>query len=592
MPSKSKADSFTLNIVQSALISASEEMFTVTARTAKSPIIYDVLDFSTAVTDPEGNVLAQAVAVPVFVGLLDFNVKAVLARYGRQGLRPGDIIILNDPYISGTHLNDVAVIMPIFYRDRLVAFAASKGHWNDIGGITFGSWGPGRTEIYQEGLQIPLCKLYSEGKVNSAIIDIIKINSRLPEYCMGDLEAQVAGLRVAAARVNKIIEKYALETYFHAARHIIASGERIATNGLKKLPKGRFRANDFLDDGGPDNQPLPVHVEVEITDEEFKVDFTGNSPQLPSSLNNSYPGTVAAVRIVYMALVDPHAKYNQGLVSRLKVVAPEGSIFNAIRPAPVSVYWEVLTYAADLVWKALAPSAKDRLTAGHFLSVVGEIIAGVDDKTKEPFALVEPNPGGWGAGPDKDGESALVSFADGETFASSIEVIETRYPILVDRYTLNTEHGTGHGKHRGGFGIIKDYRLLNSAAEFTTDINRAVIAPWGMEGGSQGTLNYVQISSDSAPPQRVRKISSHRLARNDVVSIRTGAGGGWGDALERDTQLVLDDVRSEFITTEDAATVYGVVIKEEKREVDETATLKLRDKLRRDRPKPEAQGDN
>ena len=592
MPSKSKADSFTLNIVQSALISASEEMFTVTARTAKSPIIYDVLDFSTAVTDPEGNVLAQAVAVPVFVGLLDFNVKAVLARYGRQGLKSGDIIILNDPYISGTHLNDVAVIMPIFYRDRLVAFAASKGHWNDIGGITFGSWGPGRTEIYQEGLQIPLCKLYSEGKVNSAIIDIIKINSRLPEYCMGDLEAQVAGLRVAAARVNKIIEKYGLETYFHAARHIIASGEQIATHGLKKLPKGRFRADDFLDDGGPDDQPLPVHVEVEITDEEFKVDFTGNPPQLPSSLNNTYPGTVAAVRIVYMALVDPHAKYNQGLVSRLKVVAPERSIFNAIRPAPVSVYWEVLTYAADLVWKALAPSAKDRLTAGHFLSVVGEIIAGVDDKTKEPFALVEPNPGGWGAGPDKDGESALVSFADGETFASSIEVIETRYPILVDRYTLNTEHGTGHGEHRGGFGIIKDYRLLNSAAEFTTDINRAVIAPWGMEGGSQGTLNYVQISSDSAPPQRVRKISAHRLGRNDVVSIRTGSGGGWGDALERDPQLVLDDVRSEFITSEDAATVYAVVIKEEKREVDETATLKLRDKLRRDRPKPEAQGDN
>ncbi len=583
MTSGSKPDAFTLNIVQSALISACEEMFTVTARTAKSPIIYDVLDFSTGLTDPEGNVTAQAVAVPVFVGVLDFNVKAVLAKYGTRSLRPGDILILNDPYISGTHLNDVAVVMPIFSQDRLVAFAASKGHWNDIGGISFGSWGPGRTEIYQEGLQIPLLKLYAEGKENSAIIEIIRANSRLPEFCIGDLEAQMAGLRVAARRVNKIIDKYGLDTYFETVRHILRAGEEIAKKQLERLPKGRLRAEDFLDEGGPDGQPLPVHVDVEITDEEFKVDFSGNSPQLRSSLNNTYPGTVAAVRIVYMALIDPHGTYNQGLVSPLKVVAPAGTIFNAQRPAPVSVYWEVLTYAADLVWKALAPSAPDRLTAGHFLSVVGEIVAGVNDETGEPFALVEPNPGGWGAGPDKDGESALVSFADGETFASSIEVIENRYPILVERYALNTGDGVGHGKYRGGFGIMKDYRLLNSSAEFTTDINRAVVPPWGMEAGQAGTLNYVQISREGASPLRVRKVSAHPLVRNDVVSIRTGGGGGWGDPLERDARLVLEDVRGGLITRENASAIYGVVVGNEKVEVDEPATRALREAMRQKR---------
>jgi N-methylhydantoinase B len=576
MAARSSSDTFTMNIIHNALISACEEMFTVTARTAKSPIIYDVLDFSTALTDPEGNVTAQAVAVPVFVGMLDFNVKGILAKYGRDGLRPGDVIILNDPYISGTHLNDVAVIMPFYSRDVLVGFGASKGHWNDIGGITFGSWGPGRTEIFQEGLQIPPCKLFVEGRPNLDILEIIKANSRIPDMCMGDLEAQVAGLRVAGRRVEKIMEKYGIETYFATLDYIHRAGEQIARKRLKDLPKGRFRAEDFLDEGGENETPLPVHVEVEITDDEFKVDFSGNAPQLPSSLNNTYPGTVAAVRVVYMAMIDPHAKYNQGLVAPLRVIADEGSIFHAVRPAPVSVYWEVLTYAADLVWKALAPHAPDRLTAGHFLSVVGLIVAGVDDKTSEGFALVEPNPGGWGAGPDRDGESGLVSFADGETFASSVEVIETRYPIVVDRYSFNPAAGVGHGKHRGGFGIIKDYRITNSRAEFTTDINRAVVPPWSMEGGGQGTLNHIVITSEDKPPLRVRKISAHALRRGDVVSIRTGAGGGWGDPLERDPVLVLEDVRAELVTREVARDVYGVVLIPDKFEVDDAATATLR----------------
>ena len=581
----SPTDRFTLSIIENALTAASEEMFTVTARSARSPIIHDVLDFSTAITDVAGNVIAQALAVPVFVGVLDFNVKAVIAHYGAD-LHPGDVVILNDPYISGTHLNDVAVVMPIFFRDVLVGFGASKGHWNDIGGMTFGSWGPGRTEIYQEGLQIPFCKLYSGGTPNTAVFDIIRANTRLPDFCMGDLEAQVAGLRAAATRVNSIIGKYRLDTYLETARFILANGEQMAASRFDLLPKGHFRSDDRLDEVGPDDGPLQVHVEVEINDEEFRVDFSGNSPQLASSLNNTYPGTVAAVRVVYMALTNPRAKYNQGLVSRLNVIAPEGTIFNALRPAPVSVYWEVLTYAADLVWKALAPAATYRLTAGHFLSVVGEIVAGVNDKTREPFALVEPNPGGWGAGPEKDGESGLVSFADGETYASSVEVIENRYPILVDRYQLNIENGSGAGKHRGGFGIIKDYRILNSAAELTTDINRALVEPWAMNGGGLGTLNSIHILRDGRELRRLRKASALALERDDVISIRTGGGGGWGNPLDRDLDLVLDDLRNELITLSDARRIYGVVTHAGKLQIDEPATAGLRAEMREQQSAP------
>jgi N-methylhydantoinase B len=575
-------DAFTLNIIHNALVSASTEMFTVTARTAKSPIIYDVLDFSAALTDPQGNVTAQAVSCPVFVGVLDFTVRAVLKKYGKEGLRPGDVIILNDPYLSGTHLNDVAIVMPVFYRDTLVAFAASKGHWNDIGGITFGSWGPGRTEIFQEGLQIPPCKIYIEAQPNADVLEIIKSNSRIPDMSIGDLEAQVAGVRVAGRRIGRIIDKYGIEMYFAAVESILATGEQIARNRLKTLPKGRFRADDFLDEGGESGQPLPVHAEIEINESEFKVDFSGNSVQLPFSLNTTYPGTVAAVRIVYMCLIDPHARYNQGLVSRLKVIAPEGSIFNAVRPAPVSVYWEALTYAADLVWKALAPHGKDRLTAGHFLSVVGLILAGANDHTGEPFALVEPNPGGWGAGYDKDGESALVSFADGETFASSVEILENRYPLMVDRYEFNTKEGVGHGKFRGGFGIIKDYRILNSAAELTTDINRAIVPPWGMEGGGPGTLNCIEVLRGEETLHRIRKTVACKLQKDDVVRIKTGAGGGWGEPLERDPALVAEDVKAGLISPQEAESVYGVVIGPEKKEANEPATISLRERLRQE----------
>jgi N-methylhydantoinase B len=407
-------------------------MFTVTPRTAKSPIIYDVLDFSTAITDARGSVTAQATGIPLFIGVFDYTVKGLMKKFPPESLADGDVILLNDPYMSGTHLNDVGVIAPVFWKDELVAFGAAKGHWLDVGGMAFGSWGPGRTEIYQEGIQMPPVKLFEAGKEDRDIVDILTENSRMPTFLVGDMEAEVAGLRVASRRIKRVIEKYGLETYREACEKILSDGEKLARGRLAALPHGKFSANDFLDEGGKNDEPLPIHVNVDISDKKFLVDFSGNSPQLPFSLNTTFPATVAAVRVVYMAMIDPHTRYNQGMVAPLEIIAPERTIFNAQKPAPVSVYWEALTYAADLVWKALAPTARDKLTAGHFLSVVAEIIAGTNDKTEEPFALVEPNAGGWGAGVDKDGESALVSFADGETFASSIVVLVTRFPIMVD----------------------------------------------------------------------------------------------------------------------------------------------------------------
>jgi N-methylhydantoinase B len=554
-------DAFTISIVRSSILAAADEMFAVTARTSQSPIIYDVLDFSVAITSAEGDVIAQAVATPAFIGMLDFNVKACIARFAPIVLAPGDVVILNDPFLSGSHLNDVAVVMPIYAQETLVAYAVSKGHWNDIGGMSFGSWGPGRTEIFQEGLQIPPVRLYIKGQRNEELVDLIRANSRLPDMCEGDMEAQVAGMRAAGRRIEDIIAKYSQAVYYNALDNILTSGAAMAKAGLSRLPQGTFRADDWLDEGGPNDSPLPVHAVVEITADSFTVDFRGNSVQLPFSLNTTYPGTVAAVRIVYMALLAPHERYNQGLVQRLSVLTDEGSVFHAVRPAATSVYWEALTYAADLVWKALAPHVPDRLGAGHFLSVVADIVAGMRDDNGAPFALVEPNPGGWGASYDEDGESALVCFADGETFASSIEIIETRYPIHVDQYALNVEGGMGHGEFRGGLGIIKDYRITNNKAEFTTDINRGVVPPWGLANGGEGTLNKVVLQRDGKPSQTLRKVLSAPLLRGDVVSIRTGGGAGYGDPIRRDPKRVLADLEDEILTVEAAEGIYSVVLK-------------------------------
>lgn len=575
-------DPFTLGIIRNAILAASEEMFLVTARTAMSPIIYDVLDFSTAIHDHTGDVIAQAVAVPAFIGMLDFNVRAILKKYTTARIEPGDVFILNDPYLSGSHLNDVTLVAPIHHEGELMGFTSSKGHWNDVGGMNFGSFGPGRTEIFQEGLQIPPSKLYRAGERNDDLVELIQCNSRLPQVAVCDMEAQVAGMRAAAQRVAEIITKYGIEQYRQSVQSIFESGSRIALERLAQLPKGEFHSEDMLDEGGPEDGPLPVHVKVEISDTTFKVDFSGNPPQLLTSINTTFPGTVAAVRIVYMALVARQEPYNQGLVAPLEVIAPEGTVFNALRPAPTSVYWETLTFAADLIWKALAPHIPEFLSAGHFLSVMSDIVAGVRDDNGEPFALVEPNPGGWGASEKQDGESALVCFADGETYATSVEVIESRYPIQVDRYEYNVESGFGHGKHRGGLGIIKDYRILNEHAEFTTDINRSVSQPWGVHGGGPGSSNVMVVEREGKEIMRGRKVLALPLERNDVISIRSGGGGGWGSPLERDPELILRDVEDGYLADHGAGNVYGVVFQtaaDGKMTVDTEATLALRQRL-------------
>jgi N-methylhydantoinase B len=360
---------------------------------------------------------------------------------------------------------------------------------------------------------------------------------------------------------------------------LLSDGERFARQKLRELPKGTFEAEDYIDDDGITDEPLYVRVRVTITDDEFVADFTGSAPQGKGSINSPLPATVSGVRETYMAVMDPHALPNAGFFRPLKVIAPQGTVFHPVRPAPTSTFWEAHSYATDLVWKALAPHVPDRLSAGHFLSIVATILAGKDDSTGEPFVIVEPQPGGWGACYDMDGESGLVACGDGETYIASNEVYERRTPILVERFCLNIEAGTGHGKYRGGFGVIKDYVVRCKEASFTVSVGRSKFPPWGVAGGQKGTPNGCVIYQHGQPPRWVRKVGGFRLVRGEKVSLRTGGGGGWGSPLERDPELVLLDVRNEYITPEQAREIYGVVIEDKK--VNYEATERLRALMRR-----------
>lgn len=575
----SKRDIFTLEIIKNGLITANEEMFYAFGRTAKSPVIYEVLDYAVGITDSKGELIAQAPGVPGFSGVLDFVAKEVLEKWSGE-MQPGDIYILNVPYKSGTHLNDVTLAMPVFYKDELISMILNKGHWSEVGGMHFGSWTSDSTEIYQEGVQFPCVRLYREGKPNKDVIDIILENSRLPLHTLGDMEAQAASMKVAARRIEKLIEKYRIESVKDAMKKIIDDGYRLALLNLKKLPKGLYEAEDYLDDDGLTDEPVYVRVKVTITDEEFIADFTG-SGSVKGSIASPYAATVSGVRETYMAVTDPHVHLNGGYFKPLKVIAPPGSAFNPVKPAPTSTFWEAMSYATDLVWKALAPHVPDKLTAGHFLSILATILGGIDDRTGEPFAIVEPQAGGWGAGYNMDGESGLVACGDGETYIASNEVYEKHMPILVERYCLNIESGTGHGKFRGGFGVIKDYRVLCSEASFTVSIGRNKFPPWGVAGGMNGTPNYCVIYKQGEEPKIVRKVAAVKLKKGDMVSLRSGGGGGWGDPLERDPELVRMDVKNEYITIDIARNIYGVVLDPVTLEIKWDETKKLREELKK-----------
>ncbi|MDE0098974.1 MAG: hydantoinase B/oxoprolinase family protein [Truepera sp.] len=553
-------DPFTAEVIKDGLVAIGEEMFIAMARTSMSPIIYEVLDYATGLTDARARLLTQGNGVAGFIGVLTYSVQSVLDKFGEEDLRPGDIVMTNDPYGGGgTHLSDVCLVMPIFYEGELIAFAANKAHWTEVGGMAPGSWTTDSTEIFQEGLQFPCIKAFVNDEPLPQIVDLIRVNVRTPDMSLGDFYAQAASLRLAGRRIVEICGKYGVGAVKEAMAWLLEDGRQRARAALARLPKGTFVAEDTIDDDGISDHSIPVRVAVTITDDEFIVDFSQMPPQVAGPINSSRTGTFSALRCAWVAIASPQSQINEGIFDPVRLVVPDGTIITAQRPAPTSTYWETLLYSLDLIWKALAPAVPERLPAGHY-NTVGASITTTFHAVNDRFTiLVEPNMGGWGACVDRDGESGLFSSMNGETFNLPVEVTEQAYGLRVDEYAFNPEPG-GEGEHRGGRGVIRSYRILHEdGGTITITLGRHKFPSWGVDGGHDGSRNYAQvIRSDGSAKEPTGKTARLPLAKGDLLRIVCGSGGGWGDPKRRPVEKVRTDVRAGLMSKEIAREVYGV----------------------------------
>jgi len=546
-----RTDPITLEIIESSVQAASDEMFAALRKTAMSAIIYEVLDMGTGITDGEGNLASSGAGIPSFVGVLDKAVMRILELHPRDEIRPGDVFVTNDPYYGGvTHLNDVVIALPVFAGGDLIAWTANIAHWNDIGGMAPGSVSTDAREIYQEGLRLPGVRLFDRGRPIGSVIEILVANSRLPDFLRGDLWAGIAAACVGERRILDLVARYGCETFAEALRLSFDRGEQTARRAIAAVPDGRYSLEEEQDSG------VVYSVAIEIDGDEIVVDLRGNPDQDAGPNNLSRDGAVIASQIMTMNLVDPHGSANAGHFRPLTVLTRPGSVFDAASPAACGIYYEVRIRLYDLLWRCLAEKAGVELPAGGFTSVCGTYIGGTHPDTGRHFTIVEPQLGGWGAGADRDGSSALFSGSAGHTFNCPAEVAEARYGLFVEQLRLSDEPG-GEGRFRGGKGIVLDYRVRSNGCFLTCSYSRNRHPPWPLDGGRPGTPNYVDVIRARGGVERHAVVTGLPVDEGDVIRIHTGTGAGYGDPRSRPRERVREDVRNGYVSEETALAVYG-----------------------------------
>lgn len=544
-------DPITIEIIQSSLQAAADEMFAALRHTAMSAIIYEVLDMGTGITDKKGELAGSGAGIPAFVGVLDKAVKRTLEKFKKPGdIEPGDIFIINDPYSGGvTHLNDAVLVMPVFSGDQIVAWTANIAHWNDVGGMVPGSMSTDATEIFQEGLILAGVKVFSRGQPIRSVFDILMANCRMPDFLIGDLWAGVASVRVGERRVLEIVNKYGKEIFLHAVEEYLNYGEQVSLNALKRLPKGKYSLVEDQDYG----PPFPV--EIEIRDDEFIIDLRGCPDQDKGPFNMSRDEAVTACQMAFKGVTSPTRMANGGTFRPLTVLTRPGSVFDPLYPAAQGIYYELTIRLHDLIVRCLAENMPERLPAGGFASVCGTLFGGIHPDTGRQYAVIEPELGGWGGAPRADGNPGQFCALHGETYNCPAEVAEARYGVTVDFLSFHDEEG-GYGLHKGGKGVRIDYRIKSDNAWLTVAYTRSKVPPWPLAGGHSGSPNQVTIVRSNGGTERYSVVSGLTLNTDDIIRVMTGTGAGWGDPLQRELNLIKEDLKNEYITLEQANRYY------------------------------------
>lgn len=546
-------DPITLEIIQNSLQATADEMFAAMRKTAMSSIIYEVLDMGTGILDAQGRIASSGAGIPAFIGVLDKAVQVIVKKFDKPGdIEPGDVFTTNDPYYGGvTHLNDIIVAMPVFANGRIIAWAANIAHNSDIGGKSPGSLSADATEIFQEGLRLPAIKLISKGKPIQPVFEILKVNSRMPDFLEGDIWAAIASVRIGQKRLADLAAKYGAETFEQAMDAFMDFGEQVSLAELAKLPHGTFELTEEQDDGRFFN------VKITISDTEFVVDLRDNPDQDEGPTNTSRDGVMVGAQMIFKSLTDPYSPCNDGSFRPIRLLTREGSIFHAREPSPIGFYFETEVRVYDLLWRCLAKEAPTRLAAGHFSSIAGTFIGGRHPDTGRHYTIVEPQIGGWGASHGRDGNSCIFSGFHGETYNCPAEISEARNGLIVDRMELNPEQG-GEGRWTGGRGLRMDYRIREDGSFLTAGYTRSRILPWALDGGNEGTPNYVDVIRKDGTSERYSFVSGLTVDKDDVIRVMTGVGGGVGDPKERERAAIEEDLRNGYLTPERAREVYGV----------------------------------
>lgn len=548
------SDPITQEIIQNSLQAAADEMFAAMRKTAMSSIIYEVLDMGTGILNGRGELVCSGAGIPAFVGVLDKAAKKIVSKFDKPGdVEPGDVFVTNDPYHGGvTHLNDIVVVMPVFADGHVVAWTANIAHNSDVGGMAPGSLSGDATEIFQEGLRLPAIKIISKGEPIRPVMDIIMVNSRMPDVLEGDVWAAIASVRIGRKRLLDLTGKYGVSTFEDAMTSFMDYGEKCSLVELAKLPRGDFELTEEQDDGQFFN------VKINISKDQFVVDLRDNLDQVNSPVNTSRDGVMVAAQMIFKSLTDPDSPSNEGSFRPIRLLTREGSVFHAKEPAAVGFYYEIDLRVYDLIWRCLAQHMPDRLASGHFASVCGTFIGGIHPDTGRQYTIIEPQLGGWGASADRDGNSAIFSGFHGETYNCPAEINEARNGLIIDRMELNTEPG-GEGRYSGGRGIKLDYRIRADNSFLTAGYTRSKFPAWSLDGGNEGSSNYIEVIRKDGSREHYSFVTGLTMNRDDVIRIVTGNGGGFGDPKQRDRAAVYEDIRNELISKERACEVYGPI---------------------------------
>lgn len=518
-------DPFTTSVIQAGLDAAAQEMFEVLRKTAMSPIIYEVLDVGTGVTDAAGRMVSSGAGIPSFVGVLDKSVKAILARYG-DTIAEGDVFVTNDPNHGGvTHLCDVVLAEPVFHEAACVAWVASIAHWSDIGGKVPGSMPVDATDICAEGLRLPLVRLFEKGERKAAVFDIIACNSRQPDVVAGDLWAQVSAGRRAAKLIRGMCAHYGAAAIAQAVSEALEIGAARAHAGLATLPEGRWEIEEPQDSGPP------WHATIEIVQGQFTVDLRAAPDAAAGPHNTSRDGAVIACQMLFKAVTDPERYANSGSFAPLRVLTRPGSIFDPGPTAPHGYYFETRMRLFDMLWHCLALAMPGRMPAGHFASIFGTVIAGRHPDTGRRYTMVEPQMGGWGATSEREGLDAMYSTSHGDTFNCPVEIAEARYGLWVEQKGL-TDRAKESGTYAGGRGVRTHYRLRGPAM-LSAGLSHTKVPVWSIGTGLTGGRNRLSARCGNAPFVCYVQVSGLVLAAGDEVVIDTAHGGAHASEEDR-----------------------------------------------------------